>query len=217
LAWPGGAPPWLGHGGCGFDWLVDAGVGFGVGSFVAFGVGLAVGAGVGFGVTFAVGAGVGFGVTFAVGAGVGLGVGFAVGAEVGLGVGLPVDVGWLARGDDVVPGALVGLPGTAGEAVATAMVGVGLTVTPVTVGDEEGDGIGPPGDAVGPGDGSELPGDAIEPPVGAAVRVGVGTTAIAFGPALALARCCNSTPPTPSTIVARTRFRAPRLRMSRVR
>jgi hypothetical protein len=196
----------FGHGGCGFDSLVDAGVGFGVGSFVAFGVGLAVGAGVGFGVGFAVGAGVGFG------------VGLAVGAEVGLGVGLPVDVGWLARGDDVVPGALVGLPGTAGEAVATAVVGVGLTDTPVTVGDEEGDGIGPPGDAVGPGDDdSELPGDSIEPPVGAAVRVGVGTTAIAFGPALALARCCNSTPPTPSTIVARTRFRAPRLRMSRVR
>jgi hypothetical protein len=48
--------------------------------------------------------------------------------------------------------------------------------------------------------------------------VGVGTTAIAAdGVAEPVARCCNSTPPIPNAIVARTRFRTPRLRTSRAR
>jgi hypothetical protein len=188
LAWPGGAPPLLGHGGWPFDVLVDAGVGCGVGAFVGFGDGLAVGA--------------------AVGAAVGFVVGLAVG---GAAVGPPVAVGWL--GLAVVPD--VGLPGAGGEALATALVGAGLPGAPLPVGDGDGDGIGPLGDALGPGlaDGWGLPGDALAPLVG----VGVGTIAIALGPLLAPARCCSSTPPRPSAIVARTRFRTPRLRMSRAR
>ena len=185
MAWPGGAPFLLGHGGCALALPVEADVGAGVGAFVGLGVGLAVGA--------------------------------AVGAAVGFGVGLPVDVGWLGRGVDVAPGALVGLAGTTGEAVATAIVGSGLTGPPLPVGD--GDGIGPLGEALGVSVGAvaEVPGDALDPPEGAAIGVGVATTATALGPPLALARCCSETPPIPSAIVARTRFRTPRLRMSRAR
>ena len=164
------------------------------------------------------GAFVGLGLGAAVGFGVGLAVGAAVGATVGFGGGLPVEVGWLGRGVDVAPGAPVGLAGTAGEAVATAMVGSGLT-GPVPVGDGEGDGIGSLGEAVGAGWEAfgGLPGDALDPPVGAAIGVGVATMATALGPPLPLARCCSETPPIPSAIVARTRFRTPRLRMSRAR
>jgi hypothetical protein len=178
---------------------VEADVGAGVGAFVGLGVGLAVGAAVGFGV--------------------GLAVGAAVGAAVGFGVGLPVDVGWLGRGADVAPGAPVGLVGTAGEAVATAIVGAGPTGLPLAVGDGDGDGIGPLGEAVGAGVEAvgELTGDALDPPVDVAIGVGVATMATSLGPPLALARCCSETPPIPSAIVARTRFRTPRLRMSRAR
>lgn len=199
LAWPGGVPFLLGQGGCALALLVEAGVGAGVGAFVGLAVGLAVGAAVGFGV--------------------GLAVGAAVGATVGFGVGLPVDVGWLGRGVDIAPGAPVGLAGAAGEAVATAIVGSGLTAPPVTVGDGEGDGAGGLGEALAAGEESvgELSGDALDSPVGAAIGVGVATMATSPGPPLPLARCCRETPPIPSAIVARTRFRTPRLRMSRAR
>jgi hypothetical protein len=168
---------------------------------------------VGFGVGLAVGFGVGFGVGLAVGAGVARAVGAGVARAVGAGVGSPVAVGWLGRGVAGVPGAVVGLPGTAGDAEATAMVGLGLMSVPVAVGD--GEGAGEPDGVDG---GVSLAGGCGEvPDVGgvAAVVVGVGT--IAIGPLLAPARCCSSTPPIPSAIVARTRFRTPRLTMSRAR
>ena len=119
LAWPGGAPPLLGHGGWALEALVEAGVGLGVGRGVGFGVGCSVRA--------------------AVGAGVGRGVGLAMGVAVGPGVGRPVDVGWLGRGVDG-PAGVDDVPGINGEAVATAIVGAGLPACDVPVGDGEGDG-----------------------------------------------------------------------------
>jgi hypothetical protein len=130
LAWPGGAPPLLGHGGWALDALVDAGVGLGVGR----GVGLAVGFGVGCSVRAAVGAG----------------VGLAMGVAVGPGVGRPVDVGWLGRGVDGSAG-VADVPGITGEAVATAIVGAGLPACEVAVGEGEGEGDGSPGLAGAPG------------------------------------------------------------------
>jgi len=134
LAWPGGAPPLLGHGGWALDALVEAGVGLGVGR----GVGLAVG----FGVGCSVGA--------AVGAGVGRGVGLAMGVAVGPGVSRPVDVGWVGRGVDGPPG-VDDVPGITGEAVATAIVGAGLPACDVAVAEGEGEGDGSPGLADAPG------------------------------------------------------------------
>jgi hypothetical protein len=62
-------------------------------------------------------------------------------------------------------------------------------------------------------------GDCVVSALGVPAPVGdaMGTTAIWLGPPLALARCCNSTPPMPRAIVARTMFRTPKLRMSRAR
>lgn len=184
----------LGHGGRALDLPLDAEFGFGVGAFV----GLAVGFGVGSFVGFADGAAVGFGV--------GLGVGGTVGS--------PVAAGWLARGVEGATGAVVGLPGTPGDAEAIADVGLGLASVPDAVGDGEGAGAEPDGVAAG-----DSPADGCWefPEVGVVLGVAVGTIAIALGPLLELARCCNSTPPMPSAIVARTRFSTPRLRMSRAR
>jgi hypothetical protein len=196
LAWPGGLPPLLGHGGCAFAVLPDAAVGCGVG--------------------FLVGLAVGWGVVW----GVGWGVGAAVGAGVGGGVGSPVAADWLGRGVAGVPGAPVGLAGTAGEAVAgveaTAVVGLGLRS--VLEGVADGEGAGAVSDGVATGD-SPAGADWVASLVGVLPPVGVavGTTAIWLGPPLALARCCSSKPPMPRAIVARTIFRTPRLRMSRAR
>lgn len=192
LAWPGGVPPLVGHGGRALDLPFEADVGFGVGLAVGFGVGLGVGLAVGAGVARAVGAG--------------------VARAVGAGVGSPVAAGWLGRGVVGVPGAVVGLPGTAGDAEATAMVGLGPTSVPVAVGD--GEGAGDPDGVVG---GVSLAGGCGEVPDVGGVPAVVGVGTIAIGPLLAPARCCSSTPPIPSAIVARTRFRTPRLTMSRAR
>jgi len=188
----------LGQGGCAFG-LLFALVGFGVGFLVGRGVGSAVGPAVG----LAVGLGVAFGVGWAVLIG--------VGAAVGVGVRPPVAVGWLGRAEGPATGAVVGVTEVPGEALATTIDGLGLASGP------EGLAAGEPlGDAAGTalGDGW-APGDADEPAVPAGLGVGVDTTAI--GPLLSLARCWSSKPPRPSAIVARTRFRTPRLRMRRAR
>jgi hypothetical protein len=199
----------LGQGGWAFGFLVDALVGSDVGFLV--GVGSAVGLAVG----FAVGLAVGFAVALAVGCGVGWAVRTGVGAAVGLGVGPRVADGWLGRGEGFALGPVVGVAGAAGEALATAIVGLALAIGAdgLAIGDVVGD---PLGDAVGSplGDAS-LPGEAGEPAVGAGLGAGVDTTAI--GLLLSFARCWSSTPPRPSAIVARTRFRTPRLRMRRAR
>jgi hypothetical protein len=176
-------------------------------ALVGFGVGFLVGRGVGAAVGLAVGR--------AVGLGVGLGVGWAVRTGVGAAVGPPVAVGWLGRAVGPATGAVVGVTGVPGEALATAIDGLGLASGP------EGLAAGDPlGDPLGDGAGTSLgeawaPGDADEPADPAAPGVGVETTAI--GPLLSLARCWSSKPPRPSAIVARTRFRTPRLRMRRAR
>lgn len=182
-------------------------------------VGALVGSGVGFLVGRAVGSAVGRAVGLAVGLGVGLGVGWAVrtgvGAAVGLGVGPLVAVGWLGRAEGPATGAVVGVTGVPGEALATEIDGLGLASGPEGL--AAGDPLGEPfGEATGTplGEGW-APGDADEPVVPVGLGVGVDTTAI--GPLLSLARCWSSKPPRPSAIVARTRFRTPRLRMSRAR
>ena len=192
----------LGQGGCAFG-LLFALVGFGMGFLVGGGVGAAVGRAVG----LAVGLGVGFGLGWAVRTG--------VAAAVGVGVGPPVAVGWLGRAEGPATGAVVGVTGPPGEALATAIDGLGLASGP------EGLGAGdPPGEPLGDALGTALdegwaPGDADEPAVPAGPGVRVEITAI--GPLLSLARCWSSKPPRPSAIVARTRFRTPRLRMRRAR
>lgn len=138
-----------------------------------------------------------------------------VGAAVGVGVGPPVAVGWLGGAEGPGTGAVVGVTGVPGEALATAIDGLGLASAPegLAAGD-------PPGEALGDALGTPLgegwaPGDEDEPAVPAGLGVGVDTTAI--GPLLSFARCWSSKPPRPSAIVARTRFRTPRLRMRRAR
>jgi hypothetical protein len=191
----------FGQGGCAFGLLVVALVGFGVGFLVGGGVGSAVGRAVG----LAVGLGVGFGVGWAVRTG--------VGAAVGLGVGPPVAVGWLGRAEGPATGAVVGVTGVAGEALATAIVGLALTSGPEGL--AAGDPLGEPlGDALGTPLGEACaPGDADEP----AVPSGLGVDTTAIWLLRSFARCWSSTPPRPSAIVARTRFRTPRLRMRRAR
>jgi hypothetical protein len=88
--------------------------------------------------------------------------------------------------------------------------------TEVAVGLGNGDGGGEL--AGGRGDGASVANGVPMGPDADAMGVGVGTTAIAAdGVAEPVARCCNSTPPIPNAIVARTRFRTPRLRTSRAR
>jgi hypothetical protein len=217
---PGGGPPFVGHGGrtltaAGFAVRtagsgVDRGVGRGVGRAVGFGVagGLGVAADVGRAVGAAVGRAVGALVGAAVGAEVGAAVAPPVGAAVGCVAGCCVPVG-----SGVEPGARPG----------------GAEARPV-VGDGDGS---PGGEASGPeGVGSGADGDPEGagwpgwlgwplPPVGCVPGcdvpgVGVFTMATGGWPDAA-SRCWSPTPPTPNAIVARTRFRTPRLRMSRAR
>jgi hypothetical protein len=165
--------------------------------------GLDVGLGVGRGVGRAVGPGVA--VALAVGAGVGRGVG------AGLAVGRGAEVG-VAAGRGVDPGAALG------GADATAVAGDGLAVATGGVGTTDGETCGTGSLAVGSlAVGSpDAPGPV--PGVDVAVEGGVGvvTTAIG-GRSDAADRPPNPTPPIPSAIVARTRFRTPRLKMSRAR
>ena len=219
---PGGGPNFVGHGGrplaC-FGGFATTSVGRGVALAVGFGVGLGAGLGVG----RAVGRGVGAGVGRAVGRGVGAGVGRAVGRGVGAGVGRAVGRGVL--GVSVGPGVfgcwvgptVVGVPVASG-----ASVGVAAGATGLAVGEAAGVGVGvaaigvPDGVGVGTAVGWPVP---VGSPVGTppvAVGTGVGTTAIG-GRDDAAERCWSSIPPTPSAIVASTRLRMPRLRISRAR
>lgn len=162
--------------------------GFGLG----FGFGVAV---TGFGVGFGVTRGVGAGVTRGVGAGVVAGVGAAV--PPGLATGDPVAAGAADAGTAVGDG----LGDTDGLAT---IEGDGLT-------DGGGSEVEPPGDEVGPG----VAGAVVDP---GAVWFGGGITAT--GPlarAVAAACCWSSAPPMPSAMVASTRFRTPRPRISRTR
>jgi hypothetical protein len=164
------------------------GFGSGFGLGVGFGVAVA-GLGVGAGVT----RGVGAGVTCGLGAGVGAALGAGVGSELAPGVpGLDEGAATTRRGD------ADGLGSIDGEGLATD----GLAVAA--------------GWVVGPTDGDAGPcvAGAL---VGSVRGVGMAGGTCAMGAAEAPARCCSSAPPIPSAITARTRFRTPRLRMTRMR
>jgi hypothetical protein len=101
-----------------------------------------------------------------------------------------------------------------GVASGTIAMPVGLAA-----GDVDGD---VDGDAAVDGEADAIPGDELGTAeggvVGGAAGVCVGTTATGpDGSAEGIDRSRNSTPPMPRAIVARTRFRTPRLRMSRAR
>jgi len=118
LAWPGGGPPFVGHGGRALaspDGLAVEIAGFGVGFGVGRGVGRAVGVGVRTGVGLAVGAAVGRAVDRAVGAAVAPPVGALVGFAPGC---------WLGVGAGVAAGATFG----GGEAAALAGDGIAVEV-----------------------------------------------------------------------------------------
>jgi hypothetical protein len=190
------------------------GVGLTVGFGVGFGVGLTVGLTVGFGVGVGVAAGGGVGVGLAVAAGVGVGRAVGAAVEVGVGVGRLSggrDAGGTTFPDGWADGAL--LAGTSGLPDGT---GPSDGVGPV-----EGGGVGERGGVGDPVTGEAVALGVEPPPVGAgpaSVGPGEGTTAIpSVGRAEAMARCCNSTPPMPSAIVASTRFRTPRLKTSLAR
>jgi hypothetical protein len=164
--------------------------GFGSGFGLAVGFGVAVtGLGVGAGVT----RGVGAGVICGVGAGVGAALGAGVGAELAPGVpGLDEGTATTSLGD------ADGLGSLDGDGLATD----GLAVAA--------------GSVVGPTDGDAGP--CVVGGVSGSVRgVGMAGGTCAIGAAEAPARCCSSAPPIPSAITARTRFRTPRLRMTRMR
>lgn len=143
-------------------------------------------------------------------------VGFAVGLDVGLGVGRVVGLA-VGRAVGRAVGALVA--GAAGRWLAVGpcvpagtTFGVGEAAAP-------GDEIGDPGDD--DGDGVTDPTGWPEPPVvpgpslGVATLVepGAGVVTTATGPCPDPSdRCWSPTPPMPIAIVARTRFRTPRLR-----
>jgi hypothetical protein len=191
LVCPGGGPPFVGHGG---RTLTAAGLavrtaGSGVARWVGRGVGRAVGFGVGAGVGAAVGADVG--------APVGAAVGCVAGCSVPVGAG--VAPGATPGGADASP--LVGVGDGSPDGEASGPDGVGSAA------DEDGDGAGWLGCPL-PSVGCVEAGDALE--------AGVCTTATGGGLDVAF-RPWSSTPPTPNAIVARTRFRTPRLRMSRAR
>jgi hypothetical protein len=175
------------------------------------------GFGLGFGVDVA-GLGVGAGVTRGVGAGVTRGVGRGVGAAVVCGVGAGVTAG-------VGAGVTAGDVGCSGEAVALAgAVGRGPDGDAEGLGSIEGDALAggvalADGSTDGCPPGGEVGGCVPDVSVGSCVPagVGVGTAAMSVGRREAAACCCSSTPPMPRAIVASTRFRTPRLRMSRTR
>lgn len=186
---PGGGAPSAGHGVLAFTTLGS--FGFGLGVDVA-------------------GLGVGAGVTSGAGARVTRGVGAGV---VG-GVGAGVTSGGIVGSDDAGP--IVGV-GSDPDAIAGGLGSIdgdGPTATAVALGDGSRDGP-PAGEAVGAcvGGGSVGPGVSA----GVGVGVGVGTAAMSEGRLDAAACSWSSTPPMPSAIVASTRFRMPRLRMSRTR
>jgi hypothetical protein len=188
LLCPGGGAPSDGHGALSLAGFGGLG---GLGGLGVFVTGLGVGAGVTRGVGAGVARGVGAGVTCGVAAGVGSALGAGVGPEWPAGV---------PRGVSVPPTGL-------GSADGLALI--------------DGDGLATDGLAVAGGSlAGAVDGDAGPCVSGAVVGAGVdvGTSGTwAMGPADADARCCSSTPPIPSAIDARTRFRTPRLRMSRVR
>lgn len=202
LSLPGASAPVAGHAGFGLATL---------GGFGFFGFGVVV---TGLGVAWGVARGVGAGVARGVGAGVGAAVGGATGPAVGAAVGPevttgdPVEAGTgeTAGGDGSTLGTGDGLASIDGEGPGS-IDGVGVSVTELAVG--WGSAVDPPGVDVG------APVSAVV--VGSPDGAGVGVAITAIGPRDAAARCCSSTPPIPSAIVARKRFRTPRLRMSRTR
>jgi hypothetical protein len=156
------------------------------------GFGAGFGLGVGFGVAVT-GLGVGAGVIRGVGTGVGAALGAGVGSELAPGIpGLDEGAATTRRGD------ADGLGSIDGEGLAMDGLAVAAgSVVGVTDGDA---GLCVAGAAVG------------------SVRgVGIAGGTCAIGPAEGPARCCSSAPPIPRAIPARTRFRTPRLRMTRMR
>jgi hypothetical protein len=204
LSLPGGSAPALGHGGLAFTALGGFGLALGFG----FGVD-ATGLGVGAGLTRGVGAGVTRGVGAGVSRGVARGVGAAVASGVGAGVTLGGPVGSCTGGTTATAVGLATDPDGDTDGLAEA-TGDGLAG-----GDAPGDGPTegcPPGGVVWPA-GSGVSAGSTD-----CVGVGVGMTAMtSVGRAEDAACCCSSTPPMPRAIVASTRFRIPRLRMSRTR
>jgi hypothetical protein len=211
LLWPGGMAPSPGHGALaflvlgGFVWwgvglgVLETGLGVGVtrgvGAGVRRGVGAGVTRGVGAGVTRGVGRGVGFGFGFGVTTGVAAAVGAAV--TVGVPVGLATGGGTAATAVDEAAGATDGN----GLVVAGLMLGVGSTAGEPPAGEV---GTGVTGAAAGVDDGSPA-------------AVAVGRTATGPLGRTVTACCWSWKPPIPSAIVARMRFRTPRLRMRRTR
>lgn len=159
--------------------------------------------GFGLGVDVA-GLGVGDGVT----RGVGAAVVCAVGAGVTTGVGAGVTAG------DVGAGEAVAGAGDVGRRLVADAEGLGsIDGDALVSGDPLGDGS-PDGCPLGVDVGGCVP----DVSVGSRVPSGVGVgTAAMSGRREAEACCCSSTPPMPRAIVASTRFRTPRLRMSRTR
>jgi hypothetical protein len=228
LSFGGLRTTWVGLGvGFGVGLGVGFGVGFGVGCAVGRGVGLRVGCAVGRGVGLAVGRGVGLAVGAGVGCDVGRGVGSAVGRGVGAEVGRAVGAGvWTGRSVDAGRSLGTGVGRTVGVPVAIG-ARVGVAVAPGTSGLDAGvpDGLDDggvseaPGEPLGRAEGRPLPGGVVGDPVavgGEVGGVGVGTTATGGGDG-DVDRCVRPSPPAPSTIVASTRFRMPRLRTSRAR
>jgi hypothetical protein len=156
----------------------------------------------------------GFGVD-TIGFGVGLGGGFGVGRGVGRAVGVGVLAG-IGAGVESAVGAAVGAVGAPVGGAAGPWPTVGpCDAAGTTFGDGDaapaGDGIGwpEPGCPVVPGPWLGVA-TLVEP------GVGVVTTATRGCPDPS-ARCWSPTPPMPMAIVARTRFRTPRLRTRRAR
>ena len=138
-----------------------------------------------------------------------VGPGFRVGAAVGFGVaGFAGDaVGTAVRGASVPTGVVAVAEGMIGDAIAAA-VGEGATV-----GVDVAAGVAGGGEPLG-GRGEAVAGPAL----GLRLGLALGTTAMTpLGRADAAARSWISTPPMPSATVARTRFTAPRAKMSRAR
>jgi hypothetical protein len=201
LFFPGGPAPGAGHGVLFLTAFGGFGFGFGV-EVAGLGVGAGVIRGVGAGVTRGVGRGVGAAVACDVGAGVTAGVGTGVTAgdvvDPGEAVAFAGVVGKGPDGDAEAPGSIDE------EGVA---LGSGLALA-----DGSTDGCPPGGDV-----GGCVPDGSVGSEVSAGFGVGVGTAAMSEGRREAAACCCSSAPPMPRAIVASTRFRTPRLRMSRTR
>jgi hypothetical protein len=175
---------------------VTRGVGRGVGAAVTRGVGAAVTRGVGAAVTRGVGAAVTAGVGAAVTTGVGAGV--TTGAVVGVVVAVAVAVAAGFRG------------GTDEDAEGSGTIDGDALATGGTLDDGSMEDCPAGGDA-----GASVAGASVG--AGVSSGIGVGIAAMSVGRLDVSACCWSSTPPMPSAIVASTRFRTPRLRMSRTR